>query len=581
MSNRENPEDININAIVKKLIDGGTKELSYGVINNLRKLFDTDENRDHIINAIVEKFEERQKLINHVADKFLDAFQRKYIKTFDNISMSKFMMMALKYKKKYNLTDEQFDTIKSKFDQRIYEQNPLRNNIFPHTNMSNVFGYPTTIDKYENPFLISNPEDYAYLQEIIKTHTHFINVHQHIMVQTVMYNTDNNLPMEVTNQVYNFDKHNKSIYVHPVIASLFLIKNKEIEERMLYASISHIVNTRYSRQRINTKPDYELLYSMVTDPTDLVCDNTSCLKDLKNRVDVQIQLWNNVYNLRSGRCYDALSLDFLAYIDKCKVTNIDNPDVLFLSDEGIILRRLFSIFSFRPIYIQTYPILNTFTSNPLNLQANYVENSRVPFLVYQIPLVNSLNPISKRINESNIDNYSKQLHMFYQEGLLVPKQTRIIDTMGPLIFYIPRKYKRVNSISEYMYLENNLQASNIVKFNINNNDVKFNYQYSITDNTQNQYSLKSLVYYNVLNNNIYLGHKTLCFINQPNNIAVIEEIYKYQPLDAIQNNNKPIVPFLLGSSIDDEDRFIEVMSSEIEPNYSVYSYVTILIYLKE
>lgn len=593
-------EEVNINSIVKKLIDSGTKELTYGVINNLRRTLDNDDNREHVINAIVDKFEERQKLLDSVADRFLDLFQRKYNETFNTMSLSKFMRTALKYKRKYKLSDEQFDIIKAHFDKRIYNLDPINNAIFPHTNMSNIFGYPTTLDKYENPFNISNPEDFAYLQEIIQIYRTFINVHQHIMIQTLLYKSNKlDLPPEITGAQFKYDKMNKNIHIHPVIAALFLIQCNEIDERMLYASIAHIVNTRYNKQAILTKPDSELLYSMVTDPTDLICDNISSMKDLKHRVEVQVQLWNNVYNLRNGNVYEARSLELLANIDNCRVTNIDNPDILFLSDEGIILRRLFSIFSFRPIQIQTFPILNSFTTNPLNLYSNYIDYARVPFIVYQIPILPAtiINPINGNINNvvSDINNYSKTVQMIYQEGILVPKQTIIKNVNGPLIFYIPRKYKIVNSVGEYMYFNNTnmFLPNNLFKNNINNNYVKFDFQIRL-DNHPNDdvLTLRSLVYYNILPNNFYIGHKTLYFSIDQN--AAPSTLYrKYNPLEVMDPSLvRPGVPAAVPDPYPfkdavpfDTNDFETVMATEVEQNsinpQPIQNYVTILVYLKD
>ena len=175
MSNREKSEELNINAIVKKLMDEGTRELTYGVINNLRKMFAHEDNKENIITAIIETFEDRHKSINKIATKFIDMFQKKYAPIFSTMTMSKFIRTTLKYKKKYKITDAQFDAIKAIFEQRIYELNPVKSNkIYPHTNMSNIFGYPSINDKYENPFDINNPEDFAYLQEILKTYKNYL-----------------------------------------------------------------------------------------------------------------------------------------------------------------------------------------------------------------------------------------------------------------------------------------------------------------------------------------------------------------------------------------------------------------------
>jgi len=528
MSNRETNK-INIKDIITQLINSGTKELTYGVINNLRKLFENEENKDHIISSIVDNFQERQKKIDKTASKILRDFEGKYGSYTPNMSYSRFIHTLNKYKKKNKLSEEIFTEVKNKFDKRVYQLDPIKSKVFSHTNMSNVFGYPTTMDVYENPFNINNTEDFAYLQEILKTHEVFKNLHQYVMIQTVMYNlgADGQLPTEISYQKYDKNRHQQHEHVHPVIVALFFFKNKELEKRMLYSSFSNIVTLKYNKLLINTKPDYELLYEIITDPSDLVCDMTSPIKDLKNRMDIQLQLWQNVYNLRNGNCYRSTAQDFLTHIDKCRINSFDNPDVLFLSDEGNILKKLLSVFSFRPIMIQKFPVLNSFSVNPLNLYANYVEFTRIPYIVYQIPIgynndITSVptNPFMA-IKEPNIKDFEDSIQLYYQDGILVPKRTIIAAVTGLLIYYIPRKYKKITSITEYNYYEKNLLDNNIAFNAINYNKVKFPPKVVLKHNDKKIYKIKSLVYYNMLNanlnsnsnsnSNVLIGHKTLLF----------------------------------------------------------------------
>jgi hypothetical protein len=295
------------------------------------------------------------------------------------------MKRCLKYKKRYELSDEEFDEIRRIFEMRLFNSNAnlgTTNVVYPNTTLSRAFGY--AVVESTEPIKPSNTDDYSYLQEIIRTYQVYKGIHSYVVIQTMLYQ---DLADEAMNGTFDRYKHDINRYVHPLLAAFFLPKIESVEERMLYANIAGIINTRYNRERIVTKPDYELFYSMVVDPADTVCDNSSPMRDIKSRAEVQVQLWNNVYNLRNGKYYDATSLDFVAYIDKCKVSNVDNPDVLYLSDEGVILRRLFAVFSFRPIIVSTQPVFGMVTNNPFNLPVNPSVITSIPYITYKIPQI--------------------------------------------------------------------------------------------------------------------------------------------------------------------------------------------------
>jgi hypothetical protein len=313
--------------------------------------------------------------------------------------------------------------------------------------------------------------------------------------------------------MFDQNKHDVNRYVHPVLAAFFLPKLQEIEERMLYANIAGIVNTRYNKERIITKPDYELFYSMVVDPTDAVCDNASPIKDIKSRFEVQAQLWNNVYNLRNGKFYEANSFDFISYIDKCRVSNVDNPDVMYLSDEGVILRRLFAVFAFRPIIVQTQPVSGFITSNPLNLPVNVSSITSIPYITYKLPAV------LVQGQTYSLSDANSQIQFYMENGSFVPKITQIISCNGPIVFYVPRRSislpVRVANpqLSPFGFAE--LMSSTRHYHNINGIEIDYQQTIDLTQqytNTVFSYYLRSAVVLEKYSQtNIILGHMTYLF----------------------------------------------------------------------
>jgi len=248
---------------------------------------------------------------------------------------------------------------------------------------------------------------------------------------------------------------------------------------------------------------------MIVDPNDVVCDLNAPMKDLKSRAEVQVQLWNNVYNLRNGKYFEANSLDFMAYIDRCKISNVDNPDIVYLSDEGVILRRLFNVFSFRPIVVQTQPVIGVITSNPLNLPVNVSAIKSIPYISYKLPNF----PVQGQTY--NLNDTNNQIQYYMENGSFVPKITQIRDARGPLVFYVPRRSMNLPVQVTHPQLTgmaiSHLQPSVRHYQGINTMPITFSRAINITqfDNQPKAYYLRSVVAFDTDNNtNAILGHKT-------------------------------------------------------------------------
>lgn len=497
---------------VQHLLKNGITSLSPDLINKLRSKYSDD----NVVDSIMEYFTDRRNKILKVAEIFIEAFQRKYGNDFFSMSLSKFMRRALKYKKRYSLSDDEFDEIKRCFEMKIFNTRGYPDTIYPNTNLSRVLGYPIT--ESTDRLKPSNTEDYGQLQDILRIYEMFKGIHSYIVIQTMTYTDMSN---ETLNATFNRDRHDINRFVHPVLAALFLPKIKTLEERMLYANIAGIVNSKYNGQRILTKPDYELFYSMVIDPSDTVCDNVSPIKDLKSRAEVQVQLWNNVYNLRNCKFYDAAVFDFIAYIDKCRISNVDNPDVMYLSDEGVILRRLFNVFSFRPIVVSTQPVVfQNMMINPLNIGQPPVNMiTSIPYITYRIPNSFTMDPAFEP--DLNINDADKQIS-FYMDpntGNFVPRITKVLNINGPIIYYIPRKMigLPISISAPQIGLFNVSKLSDSVRHYTNINPVKINYEENIKVTDINNiipheesaldfFYLRSIVVFD-LHKKIVLGHK--------------------------------------------------------------------------
>jgi hypothetical protein len=176
---------------------------------------------------------------------------------------------------------------------------------------------------------------------------------------------------------------------------------------------------------------------MVHDKNEFVCDNKSIWKDIKMRAEIQCTLWRAVVNLRSGRFYEEAGSMLLHALDKCKFYRYEALDIVHSGDEGDIIRRLLSVFSFKPIYVQTLPIAQ---QNYLSMVTPFTNLDLYNGEMDVLPIVNlRLNRLDT--NDVYLDNVLNTFEVFFDSNnnLLVPKMTKIVNTKGVLFIYVHRK----------------------------------------------------------------------------------------------------------------------------------------------
>ena len=324
------------------------------VDNEVQKLF--KQNPHHISNSAMYKLRERygdQELLDQIQDSFIERSRevRKRAKKFarlinerysnSNYPLHILLKKALKYKKKYNLSDSEFEEFKRVYEQTLTgQEEPQHVSVtVPFTNMSRTLGQGLVdIDdgmKFDD-------KDYEPLQQIVRLYNESKINHAHVVLQSMTYQ---DLAQEALIGGYDRDKHNPHCHVHAVVAALFLPKIELLDSHMLQANLSYIVKQRYMKQPILTKNDYDLFYDLISDPTDVVCSSESAVKDLMNRCQLQHHLWASVLSLRNGRYYDCNNQHFMFAVDNCRRNNNDNPDLIYEGDEGTVLQRLLGAFS--------------------------------------------------------------------------------------------------------------------------------------------------------------------------------------------------------------------------------------------
>jgi len=392
---------------------------------------------EELVNKIQELFIKRHGSVIKGAKKFADAIRKRYGDS--NIPFHQLLGKARAHANKHDLSENEFAEFQRTYEQELAGTSRFNEVVIPITNLMKVLG---NITFGQNDHFNITEDDYKYLQEILKLYEMSKPIHAQTLLQSLQY-TD--LALQATSGRIDRSKHNPSEHVHPVVAAMFLPKIDLFESHFLYANISNIVKSRYNKEPLTTRPDYELFYNLVTDPNDVVCDSRAPVADLLNRCHLQNHLWNAVLHLRNGQDYNSSFREFITAVDVCRLNKYDNPDFVYGRYDGTILKRILSAFSFRPTTVATLPMTNVFATNP------YSQNVRPT--VTSIPMINvrlhSYQNITTRTLGSitgiaapgpiSLKGCLTQAQPFIEGNMLVQRISDVIYSREVLLFYIDRR----------------------------------------------------------------------------------------------------------------------------------------------
>jgi hypothetical protein len=506
----------NVDEEVQKLFRKGSK-VSANEIARLKSKYDDVDLVEKIQNAYIEK----HTAISKKAAKFAKLIREKYSDS--NYPFHNILEKARLFKVKHDLSEEEFAEF-----QRIYEQEliGLKNPevLLPSTNMTKVLG--SLVVDFQGFPLKLNDNDYKVLQEIIRLHGATKSLHAQVLLQSMQYK---DCDYEALTGQYRRDLgHRPGDHVHPVVAALFLPKLDVLEQHFLHSNLSGIVKSRYNGEQLTNRPDYELFYSLTTDPNDVVCDNRSPIADLLNRAQVQNQLWNSVLNLRNGQYYNGSFRDFVSAIDMCRLNKQDTPDLVYGRYDGTIIKRLLASFSFRPTVVTTLPYAmnNTVSLNP------YLQNIRPT--VTSVPMINLRLPPSIQNDEVvNLSDSLNQQQLFIENNVPTLRNSNIIYSRGVLFFFVDRRahFIKFNDIQPFNITRMPISLSGFES--LNSSIVQ--YQPIISLDSTEKFRLRSVVVAEVNRNtpekDIIVGSSTIFMAWDENTLNA--ETFKYDPLGVI------------------------------------------------
>jgi hypothetical protein len=528
---QNNPKDDSaIDVEVQKLLRKDGQKISQQDFQNLRHKYGNEELVEKIQKAYIEKYTE----ITKRAKKFAKLIREKYANT--KYPFHILLEKAYKYKQKYNLSDEEFTEFQRKFESELVGlQSP--DVIEPNTNIMKVLG---NVNVNLHGFGKLDDSDFKILQEILKLHATSKPLHSQVLLQSMTYE---DCSIEALTGTYNREIHNVANHVHPVVAALFFPKIDVLETHFIHSNIANIVKTRYANDQFSSVSDAQLYYSLSRDPNDIVCDSKSIMGDLFNRAQLQNQLWNSILALRNGQYYNNSFREFINSIDVCRLNKYDSPDLIYGRNDGIILKRLLSAFSFRPTVVATTPIYQIFNTNP------YQQNI-TPVVTY-VHMINLKLPSSQNNAPVRLKDALEQNQLFIENGTIVPKHTSLIYSRGVLIFYVDRR-------AQVIHLNNELNPYNVASLPIaisgyeRLNDLEVDFG-EVINIREDEYQLRSVVLSEINKThpekNLVIGSSTACMIHADVIQGIHEtECFLYDPYAVVHPtlhknsvlDNKPV-----------------------------------------
>ena len=551
----EETANVNIEKEVSELIKKGADKAS---INDLRHKFGDDK----VFDVIQEAYFEKLASIRKRSIKFTKLIERKY--GMYGYPLHIILNKALKYKKRYNLTEEEFELFRQYYQKSLNMRNNSNkyNVLVPNTNMAKVFGDdPYTTDKIH-----TNDGDHRIIKDIITLYDLNRANWQQVTLQSITYdyftlalihtNNQVNIPIQLLDKTTNY-----SSFIHPVIAAMYLPKINKFDEYFLFTNLAYILRSKYLGEPISTYHSYLMLYNLVTDPTDVVCNADTPLKDILNRVLLQVNLWKNVLRLRQGGFYDTynsfVAADLMANIDNCKLSTYDAPDLLMIGDENVIIRRLLSSLAFRCATIYsvptTIPLFNPQNQNPnlqvstLNIPINYTQVSKVPMIYIRLPVV-GLPPLpNQNNNQIVISNALSTVQPIMYNGKLESRMMSVVGTDGILIVSIPRRtYKPMSTniynlpaVFNYANMPSHAFGLEVLNKTVVGTNLLLNI--GATNNIQTLY-INSAVVLKEKNNNFIYGSKTMIYDHYTLTHTVYDPIYENSTHRPLRNFVAPGAP---------------------------------------
>jgi hypothetical protein len=471
-----------VDKLIKKFAD--VPDAKYRIIKELQEEYKDDEVKDAILNRYQDKLEK----VKRVAEKI----KVKLIAKYPHLNVKDYIKKLAPYKTKYNITDSEMNLVIG----LLFRSSPVTQTIEfdrPYTEMTRALGFePASLNLGSK--MVVKPDEMEHLQGILQLNGLYKELHNQVSLQSLVY-TDCSL--RSINGRADRTRINMFSFIHPIIIALFIPKIDVIDNHFIQASISNIVAQKYNGNELTTLPDYELFTDISVDPSETACTGgkSKPFADLLARCQVQVKLWEAVLNLRQGKYYSNDLNSFILAIDNCKSNVFDAADFAYVKDEGSILRKLFGVFSFRPTFVNTSPIIgiNDLATNCSSLAGiNTAHLTSVSMLCMRISQSNINTRFVGNANQPiRLSNALQQQQFFAYKGRIETKQQEVLYSNGVLVFYVHRRYHHIDTTRQQNpYIVATLPMTMSSYERINQHPVDFSQMINIQ---QQAFNLKSVI----------------------------------------------------------------------------------------
>lgn len=421
--------DKEVSSLLKKNIN--KPRSNYAMLDELKRKYKDEE----LVDAILDKYRAKMAYVKKVALKIKERLIAKY----PNLTMKEYIDKIKGYQEKYKLGDSEIKAVIDLIFQHSGQLARPDNYDLSYNAMSKALGFVPASYNFGGELNVPKDE-INFLQGILSIAAQTRELHNQVSLQHLIYEDCADVAFQV-----NFDRQKVNVFsfIHPVIAALFFPKFNVLDQHMILGSIAGIVQCKYEGHELRTQPDYELYMDIATDPSETTCVNKiKPFEDLLSRCNIQTKLWESVLNLRQGKYYTNDLNSFIQAIDQCRASIFDAADLVYVKDEGTILRKLFAAFSFRPTIVMTMPIhtmMPTITSNITAVTASQV--TTLSMVTIRMPISNINNENASTVNLSDALQ-QQQLYLHHRQ--ITVKSQDILYSRELLAFYIHRRYQTFN-----------------------------------------------------------------------------------------------------------------------------------------
>lgn len=385
-----------------------------------------------------------------------------------------------KLRKEKNMSDQLYEEFEKQLKQ-LLSGYKTRNVVYTDemllqkSRINRALGHPSLVEMKKTSGINMKKEEGKDLAAILQKYNETIPLHRATFMRSLLYKDCSIMAMTGS---YSTQKDANN-YIHPVLACMFLPKIDVFEKHFLHSNFGSIINTRNNGEMIMAEADSLLYQDITSDPNDVVCNIDSPIADLKHRYMVQIELWDTVSKLRRGQYYESAPVSkFIEKLNMCRNNIYDDVDLSFNQDEGAFLKRLLSVFSFRPTLVSTRPVNSLaglglgMANQPVNQQLGFNNrelgfnlsanlsmtggyhqsplhfNSSPVYTVTSVPMLTAQIPMNTRSSKNrepvDLRSCMSQTIWINSDGTINPREHSVIYSRQVLIFYVNRRVQRLN-----------------------------------------------------------------------------------------------------------------------------------------